>query len=94
MQVSLSRLPNEPGEKEDQKRVTRIRFRLPNGEMLQRKFLIENSLEALFDFLTSNGYFVEEFKVLSSWPRYIFYFKEVCILMSNINVISKAGFNK
>lgn len=74
MQTSLNRLPNEPDETMDQKCLTRIRFRLPNGEMLQRRFLISNKLETLFDFLTSNGYFVEEFKVLSSWPRYVSFF--------------------
>ncbi len=74
IQSALNRLPDEPVESVDQKCVSRIRFRLPNGEFLQRKFLIEHKLESLFDFLTSNGYFIEEFKVLSSWPRYVAFF--------------------
>ncbi len=67
---AFDRLPVEPGNDVAVNLVSRIRFRLPNGEMLQRRFLIKDKLENLVDYLTSNGYFVDEFKVLSSWPRY------------------------
>lgn len=66
---ALDSLPAEPAADTAANTISKIRFRLPNGEMLQRKFSIENKLEIIFDYLTSNGYFSDEFKVLSSWPR-------------------------
>ena len=68
----LEKLPAEPDNSATANTITRIRFRLPNGETLQRKFFIVNSLQTIVDYLTSNGYFSEEFKILSSWPRLIF----------------------
>jgi hypothetical protein len=61
-------LPAEPDESE-KLQVSRIRFRMPNGEFLQRRFYISNKLKAALDFMTSQGYFVENYKLLSSWPR-------------------------
>ncbi len=69
IRVALEKLPGEPGDEAADGGVSRIRFRLPNGEVLQRRFSVKDKLESLFDYLTSNGYFVDEFKVLSSWPR-------------------------
>lgn len=69
MKECEEKLPKEPSDGEPLNKIARIRFRLPNGEMLQRKFFIENSLQNVFDFLTSKEYFTDEYKVLSSWPR-------------------------
>ena len=71
---SMDRLPAEPAKDSPANKVSMIRFRLPNGELLQRKFFIDNKLESLFDYLTSNGYFIDEFKVLSIYPRYKIFF--------------------
>lgn len=61
-------LPDEPAE-ESASSVTRIRVRLPNGEMLVRRFLMDTTLEALLNYLTVCGYPSDEYKALSSWPR-------------------------
>lgn len=39
-----------------------------NG-FLTRRFLASTSLQTMIDYLTSEGYPSEEFKILSSWPR-------------------------
>ena len=65
-QDALLALGAEPSGDE---RLTRIRFRLPDGGTVQRKFRAGDKLQALVDFATANGFFVEEFKMLSSWPR-------------------------
>lgn len=67
--VALKNLPNEPSDDVEVSKTSRIRFRLPSGELVQRKFFISNKLKSLIDFMTSQGYFVEEYKLLSSWPR-------------------------
>ena len=61
-------LPIEPADNETVQ-VSRIRFRLPSGEFLQRKFFVSNKLKCLIDFVTSHGYLGENYKLLSSWPR-------------------------
>ena len=61
-------VPAEPTDSETTS-ITRIRFRLPSGEFVQRKFYITNKLKALVDFVTGLGYFSDKFKLLSSWPR-------------------------
>ena len=48
---------------------THIRFRLPPGEIVQRRFFVRDKLEALLDFVTSRGYFADDYKLLTSWPR-------------------------
>ncbi|XP_055837255.1 FAS-associated factor 1 isoform X1 [Episyrphus balteatus] len=60
-------LPSEPTESESN--VTKIRIRKPTGEFLERKFFTENTLKDLLNFITSNGFLVEEHKVIAGWPR-------------------------
>lgn len=48
---------------------TTIRFRLPGGKTASRRFLAQQSLQVLLDYLLVEGYPDDEFKVLSSWPR-------------------------
>ncbi|CAF0752284.1 unnamed protein product [Brachionus calyciflorus] len=62
-------LPQEPDENVPVNKISRIRFRLPDGQFLQRKFFIQDKLKSLVDFMTGQGYFTESFKLLSSWPR-------------------------
>lgn len=64
------RLHPEPAlEQGDREAITKIRFRLPKGGHLERRFLISASLQVLHDFLTVEGYNSEDYKVISSWPR-------------------------
>ena len=68
------RLPVEPeavatGAANPDKATTTIRFRLPGGKTASRRFLAEQSLQVLLDYLLVEGYPDDEFKVLSSWPR-------------------------
>lgn len=49
--------------------ITKIRFRLPNGDNLERRFLAYTTLKVLLDYLTVQGYPTQEYKVISSWPR-------------------------
>lgn len=69
IQKCLMNLNEEPNEKVASNQITRIRFRLPDGQMLERKFLITNKLEQIIYFINGNGYFNDEYKLLSSWPR-------------------------
>lgn len=62
-----SRLPVEPPAGEGEQ--TKIRFRLPKGENVERRFSADNPLRVLLDFLVVQGYPSEEYKVISSWPR-------------------------
>jgi hypothetical protein len=65
----LTKLKNEPDENSPINTITRIRFRLPNGEFIQRKFFITDKLEQIIYFINGNGYLNEDYKLLSSWPR-------------------------
>ncbi|RMZ93019.1 FAS-associated factor 1 [Brachionus plicatilis] len=66
---AMDNLPEEPGDYAPTSQVTRIRFRLPDGEFVQRKFFIDNKLKSVIDFVTGHGFFIEQYKLLSSWPR-------------------------
>ena len=69
-QAALASLLPEPADDADLKsQITRIRFRLPDGNTLQRKFHISEKLNSIICFVSSQGFFVEEYKILSSWPR-------------------------
>ncbi|XP_050513741.1 FAS-associated factor 1 [Diabrotica virgifera virgifera] len=61
-------LPPEPSLEQGDS-ITKIRFRLPKGEHLERRFQTTTPLKVLLDFLIVKGYPTEEFKVISSWPR-------------------------
>ncbi|XP_057654050.1 FAS-associated factor 1 [Diorhabda carinulata] len=49
--------------------ITKIRFRLPKGDHLERRFPTNTPLKVLLDYLVVKGYPTEEYKVISSWPR-------------------------
>ncbi|XP_022921054.1 FAS-associated factor 1 [Onthophagus taurus] len=61
-------LPPEPSAEQGDS-ITQIRFRLPNGKNLERRFLANTQLKVLLDYLTVQGYPNNEYKVISSWPR-------------------------
>lgn len=63
------RLPPEPPANPANKNITCIRFRLPEGKMLNRRFLADEPFQVVLDFILVEGYPAEEFKILSSWPR-------------------------
>ena len=65
----LSKLKHEPDENSPNNLITRIRFRLPSGEFIQRKFFINDKLEQIIYFMNGNGYLNQDYKLLSSWPR-------------------------
>ena len=66
---ALEKLPQEPDDTVPTSQVTRIRFRLPDGEFVQRKFFLNNKLQSIIDFMTGQGFFIEQYKLLSTWPR-------------------------
>lgn len=61
-------LPPEPPEGSGDS-MTKIRFRLPKGENLERRFTTDTKLKVLLDYLVVKGYPMTEYKVISSWPR-------------------------
>lgn len=61
-------LPPEPIQLQGEN-ITKIRFRLPNGENIERRFFCSTTLKVLLDFLVVKGYPSSEYKVISSWPR-------------------------
>ncbi|KAF5300903.1 hypothetical protein FQR65_LT09066 [Abscondita terminalis] len=66
-QVEAS-LPPEPTMDQGDN-IAKIRFRLPKGENLERRFQASSPLKVLLDYLIVKGYPSEEYKVISSWPR-------------------------
>ncbi|KAK0069645.1 delta-like protein D [Biomphalaria pfeifferi] len=61
-------VPEEPHEMCTE-RVTCLRFRVPRGEIITRRFFVENSLRDLLNFLTSKGFHTEDYKVITTFPR-------------------------
>ncbi|CAF3901208.1 unnamed protein product [Rotaria sp. Silwood2] len=67
-QECRARLPEEPSETE--KDITRLKIRLPNNEgILMRRFRINDTLQILFDYLTSQGRMFGDYKLLSTYPK-------------------------
>ena len=62
------RLPAEPDASSTTPLAT-IRFRLPGSRTGSRRFLADETLSVLLDYLLVEGYPPDEFKVLSSFPR-------------------------
>ncbi|CAG5134193.1 unnamed protein product [Candidula unifasciata] len=61
-------VPDEPSE-DSTARISFLRFRAPKGQILTRRFFAENTLGDLLNFLTSQGYHTEDYKVLTTFPR-------------------------
>ncbi|KAI1883175.1 hypothetical protein AGOR_G00242510 [Albula goreensis] len=61
-------LPAEP--KEDSKEpISKLRVRTPSGEFLERRFLGSCKLQVLFHFMASKGFPLEQYKLLTTFPR-------------------------
>ncbi|KAH8347984.1 hypothetical protein KR084_002913, partial [Drosophila pseudotakahashii] len=65
--VAQQSLPQEPSELEAG--TSKIRVRKPTGDFLERRFFTNNNLQDLLNFVTANGFLIEEYKLISSWPR-------------------------
>ncbi|XP_054278521.1 FAS-associated factor 1 [Macrosteles quadrilineatus] len=63
-----SELPDEPSE-DSTENITKIRFRLPKGDFLERRFLASSKLQVLLNYLVVQGFHTKDYKVISSWPR-------------------------
>lgn len=61
-------VPPEP-EQTTGENITKIRIRTPAGTMLERRFTTDTPLRILLNYITGEGFLVDEFKVISSWPR-------------------------
>ncbi|XP_023307578.2 FAS-associated factor 1 [Lucilia cuprina] len=65
--VAEQSLPKEPAETETN--ISKIRVRKPTGDFLERRFYANNTLQDLLNYVASNGFLIDEFKLISSWPR-------------------------
>ena len=77
----------------------KLRIRVPAlsdeepAKNLQRRFLPTDPLQIVFDYLLSEGYPVEKFKVLSSWPRRDVSWKEKNLFRYDIlKLLSSIGY--
>lgn len=70
-------VPPEPDATADS--ITKIRVRKPDGEFLERRFTADSRLDILLKFIVSKGYPIDEYKVLSSWPR-----RDVSVIYNHI----------
>ncbi|XP_030386055.1 FAS-associated factor 1 isoform X2 [Scaptodrosophila lebanonensis] len=65
--VAEQSLPQEPTENEAS--ISKIRVRKPTGDFLERRFFTRNTLQDLLNFVAANGFLIDEFKLIRSWPR-------------------------
>ena len=70
-----SNVPPEPDANCESK-VATLRFRLPTGEMKQRRFLAIHTVRMVLNYVGSLGYHPTDHKVLFSFPR-----KDVSMLL-------------
>ncbi|XP_076439934.1 FAS-associated factor 1-like [Babylonia areolata] len=61
-------VPEEPMESATGE-ISRLRFRIPGGEQITRRFWAENTVQDVLNYLTSQGFHTEEYKVLTTFPR-------------------------
>ena len=61
-------MPDEPA-KNCKDPITVLRIKTPNGETLTRRFKADEPLKHLVYYVTSKGYDVEGFKLLTTFPR-------------------------
>lgn len=54
---------------ENSKQLTTIRVKEIDGKILQRRFNMNDSLEQFIYYLGSLGYFIEKYKLLTTWPK-------------------------
>lgn len=61
-------VPPEPDTNSVEK-VSTLKMRLPDGTVVQRRFLASVSLQVVISYLGSEGYFPDEYKIITSYPR-------------------------
>ena len=71
-------MPDEPA-KNCKDPVTVLRIKTPNGETLTRRFKAGEPLKHLVYYVTSKGYDVDGFKLLTTFPR-----RDVSLFLSSI----------
>jgi len=64
----MDHLPSEPGS-ECTAPVSNLRFRLPNGDSVTRRFLASNPLQVVLTFVQTQGFLESEYKVVTNFPR-------------------------
>ncbi|KAK7100551.1 FAS-associated factor 1-like [Littorina saxatilis] len=69
IEESIARsVPDEPAEGANGN-ISQLRFRVPGGKQITRRFWAENTVQDLLNFITGQGFHMEEYKVLSTFPR-------------------------
>ena len=61
-------LSAEPDENSD-KKIARLRIRLPCGDLITRRFLASDHLQTLLNFVASKGFSPDDHKLLTTYPR-------------------------
>ena len=68
---ALAALKPEPNEADTPKeQITRLKFRVTDGSIVQRKFLITDTLFTVFNFAASQGFFIDQNRMLTGWPKH------------------------
>ncbi|GFN79067.1 fas-associated factor 1-like [Plakobranchus ocellatus] len=63
-----SEVPPEPAENCGGK-IAKLRFRVPGGDVINRRFLASHCLRDVLNFLTARGFHIEDYKVLKTYPK-------------------------
>uniref|UniRef100_A0A8D8F0E7 FAS-associated factor 1 n=4 Tax=Culex pipiens TaxID=7175 RepID=A0A8D8F0E7_CULPI len=66
--AARSTVPPEP-EQTVGENITKIRMRPPTGVLIERRFTTDTPLRILLNFVTAEGFLIDEYKVIQSWPR-------------------------
>ena len=66
--VVAAQVPDEPSA-DDKGKVARLRFRVSGGDIINRRFLASHRLNDVLNFLISRGFHIEDYKVLTTYPR-------------------------
>lgn len=66
--AARSTVPPEP-EQTVGENITKIRVRPPTGVLIERRFTTDTPLRILLNFITAEGFLIDEYKVIQSWPR-------------------------
>ncbi|XP_061167287.1 FAS-associated factor 1-like [Saccostrea echinata] len=67
-QSAALQIPEEPPES-SKEAVARLRFRTPTGDVKLRRFRASEPLRNVLFYLTSEGFHIEDYKILTTFPR-------------------------
>ena len=68
-QSLADQLPSEPAAGCAEGEISTIRVRAPANKLIVRRFMAEHPLQVLLNFIASEGYHTQDFKVLTTFPR-------------------------